>query len=69
MRTFFLFLAPFFFTLNLLAQNYYSDENYDLAKNNLGTAIYNDEAYIDCSYWSADIPSSTWGISFGNSKN
>lgn len=44
------------------SQNYYSDTNTFSGKQN-------DKEYSSCSYWSVDIPASTWGISFGNSKN
>ena len=62
-----LFAIPLFLFISIglsgqTSHDYFSDSNTPSSKPN-------DKEYSSCSYWSIDIPSSTWGISFGNSKN
>ncbi len=51
-------------SLNLIAQTSLFNKS---LKKTINSS--NETKVIDCSYWSIDIPASTWGISFGNSYN
>lgn len=64
MKLFVITSILFLGSLNLIAQTYPFNKSFNKTINSL-----NETEVTDCSFWSIDIPASTWGISFGNSFN